>query len=86
MNAIALSCLFQSCIALLNAEKPEKRTLVFERLGVKVELDFQSNFNNLLHVFVIVLDPGHFLNCVAYVSRWSPVWPWLNNVEHSLLQ
>jgi len=51
-------------------EKPESRELSFPFDGftVKVQLDFQQEFSNMLKVYVSVIDPGPTTECLAYVS------------------
>lgn len=53
-------------------EKPKKQTVLFHEVGVAVELDFQSDFSNVLHIFTIVTNPGKTHGCVGKITNFSP--------------
>ncbi|WAQ98576.1 MALT1-like protein [Mya arenaria] len=53
--------------------KPTNRDLTFPLLGIVLQLDFQSYYNNLLDVFVLVQEQGETQQCVAFISNFSPV-------------
>ncbi|XP_052794113.1 mucosa-associated lymphoid tissue lymphoma translocation protein 1 homolog isoform X1 [Mya arenaria] len=53
--------------------KPRNRDLTFPLLGIVLQLDFQSYYNNLLDVFVLVQEQGETQQCVAFISNFSPI-------------
>jgi hypothetical protein len=54
-------------------EKPDKQTIHFEEVGVVIELDFQAEFSNVLHVFTTVIDHGRTQGCIGKITNFSPV-------------
>ncbi|XP_052794466.1 mucosa-associated lymphoid tissue lymphoma translocation protein 1-like [Mya arenaria] len=52
-------------------DKPKKQDLKLPA-GIVLQLDFQSDHNNILHIFVLVLEQGETQNCIAFVSNYSP--------------
>lgn len=51
-------------------KKPDKREIFIKDIGVKVELEFQSDFSNILHVIVTVKDQGNTENATAFIQDW----------------
>lgn len=52
--------------------KPEKQLVPFRDIGVMIELDFQADFSNVLHVYVIVKNKGITTSCEAFLNSWPP--------------
>ncbi|KAK3601057.1 hypothetical protein CHS0354_029283 [Potamilus streckersoni] len=52
--------------------KPKKRIHEIPQWRVKIELDFQSDFSNVLHVFARVLDKGVTEKCIAFILNIPP--------------
>ncbi|XP_046337199.2 mucosa-associated lymphoid tissue lymphoma translocation protein 1 homolog [Haliotis rufescens] len=51
-------------------KEPTSQTIVASKeLGIVLELEFQSIFSNVLHVFVTVKDKGQTDECTAWISR-----------------
>ena len=63
-----IDCLFVNVLV-----KPEKQLIPFREISVVVELDFQAEFSNVLHVFVIVKNKGITTSCVAFLNNWPAV-------------
>ena len=53
--------------------KPEKQLVPFREISAVVELDFQAEFSNMLHVYVIVKNKGLTTQCVAFLNNWPAV-------------
>ena len=55
-------------VALLS-EKPEKKLIPIPELQMELEMEFQSDFSNVLHVITTVKKPGIATNAVAYICK-----------------
>ena len=53
--------------------KPEKQRVRFEKIGVVIELDFQTSFSNVLDVYIIVRNRGNTKDCVPFLNSWPSV-------------
>lgn len=51
-------------------EKPDDReiTVPFGDFNVKIRLNFQQEFSNVLKIYLSVIDPGPTFSCQAYIS------------------
>ncbi|XP_052791695.1 mucosa-associated lymphoid tissue lymphoma translocation protein 1-like [Mya arenaria] len=55
------------------SNKPNNRDLAFPLLGIVVQIDFQSYYNNLLDIFLLVKEQGETNQCAAFISKISPI-------------
>ncbi|XP_022332295.2 mucosa-associated lymphoid tissue lymphoma translocation protein 1-like isoform X2 [Crassostrea virginica] len=50
-------------------QKPEKKLIPIPELQMELEMEFQSDFSNVLHVITTVKKPGISTNAVAYICK-----------------
>lgn len=50
-------------------QKPEKKLIHIQDLQMDLEMEFQSDFSNVLHVITTVKNPGITLQAVAYICK-----------------
>lgn len=50
-------------------QKPEKRLIEIPDLEMELEMEFQSDFSNVLHVITTVKKPGNTNNAVAFIFK-----------------